>query len=194
MWCFYIFPHTVRIWRFTTSLSDVALFVEIGSIAGTDELPWYSAWRYLPFSAPPPSTQQPQLLLCCNKLSNKLYIMVPTCGNITVPSTIQPLHRLAPAVLAKMHFSIVHPPQPWQSMFGFAYSISGEYSWLHILKILLGDAIVCWRACVVWRGNRSVMGACIMLLLTTFGTHLRVLLASNYWYLIWIYSSRNRGY
>ena len=37
-------------------------------------------------------------------------------------------------------------------------------------KILVGDAIVCWRACVLWKGNRTVMGACAMLLLTTFGT------------------------
>ncbi|KAI1784824.1 hypothetical protein LXA43DRAFT_190553, partial [Ganoderma leucocontextum] len=36
------------------------------------------------------------------------------------------------------------------------------------INILLGDAIVCWRACVLWRGNRILMGACIMLLLTTF--------------------------
>lgn len=36
-------------------------------------------------------------------------------------------------------------------------------------QILLGDAIVCWRACVLWQGNRIVMGVCIVLLFTTFG-------------------------
>lgn len=43
------------------------------------------------------------------------------------------------------------------------------------LKIVLGDAIVCWRACVLCRGNRTIMGVCIMLLLTTFGMYVRVL-------------------
>lgn len=37
------------------------------------------------------------------------------------------------------------------------------------LKILLGDAIVCWRAYVIWQGNRLVMVVSVMLLLATFG-------------------------
>ncbi|KAM5531450.1 hypothetical protein V8D89_014907 [Ganoderma adspersum] len=36
------------------------------------------------------------------------------------------------------------------------------------INILLGDAIVCWRACVIWQYNKIVMGMCVMLLLTTF--------------------------
>ena len=37
------------------------------------------------------------------------------------------------------------------------------------LQILLGDAIVCWRACVLWHRSRLVKGVCIAFLLTTFG-------------------------
>lgn len=62
-------------------------------------------------------------------------------------------------------------------------------------KILLGDAIVCWRACVLWQGNRIVMTACIMLLLTTFGTYTTALqLSCEVWELIPIYSSGHRGH
>ncbi|KAM5545305.1 hypothetical protein V8D89_000918, partial [Ganoderma adspersum] len=37
-----------------------------------------------------------------------------------------------------------------------------------ILQILLGDGIVCWRACVVWRRNKVLVGACVALCLVTF--------------------------
>ncbi|KAI1791474.1 hypothetical protein LXA43DRAFT_889216 [Ganoderma leucocontextum] len=40
------------------------------------------------------------------------------------------------------------------------------------LQILLGDAIVCWRACVLWHRSRIVKGVCIAFLLTTFGKQL----------------------
>ncbi|KAM5536749.1 hypothetical protein V8D89_009588 [Ganoderma adspersum] len=36
------------------------------------------------------------------------------------------------------------------------------------INILLGDAIVCWRACVLWHRSRLVKGICIAFLLTTF--------------------------
>ncbi|TBU38382.1 hypothetical protein BD309DRAFT_530421 [Dichomitus squalens] len=37
------------------------------------------------------------------------------------------------------------------------------------VNILLGDSIVCWRASLLWPGNRVVRGVSIILLLTTFG-------------------------
>ncbi|KAM5546327.1 hypothetical protein V8D89_000453 [Ganoderma adspersum] len=36
------------------------------------------------------------------------------------------------------------------------------------INILLGDAIVCWRACSVWQRNRFIMGTSTALLLATF--------------------------
>ena len=38
-----------------------------------------------------------------------------------------------------------------------------------ILKILLGDGIVCWRAAVLWQGNRVVKAVFATLLAATFG-------------------------
>ena len=38
-----------------------------------------------------------------------------------------------------------------------------------ILKILFGDGIVCWRASVLWPGNRVVKAVLTTLLLSTFG-------------------------
>ncbi|KAM5536302.1 hypothetical protein V8D89_010038, partial [Ganoderma adspersum] len=37
------------------------------------------------------------------------------------------------------------------------------------INVILGDAIVCWRAYAVWQGNRIVLCASVALLLTTFG-------------------------
>ena len=37
------------------------------------------------------------------------------------------------------------------------------------LKILLGDAIVCWRASVLWPGNRIVKGISVSVVILTFG-------------------------
>lgn len=39
-------------------------------------------------------------------------------------------------------------------------------------QVILGDAIVCWRACVVWHKNRLVHALCGILLLATFGEFL----------------------
>lgn len=36
-------------------------------------------------------------------------------------------------------------------------------------QITLGDAIVCWRACVVWHGSIAVKVACSVFLMSTFG-------------------------
>ena len=36
------------------------------------------------------------------------------------------------------------------------------------MQVLLGDAIVCWRACVVWQNNRAVLAACGVCLVATF--------------------------
>ncbi len=57
-------------------------------------------------------------------------------------------------------------------MFGLFYLIPSDPILIDYIvpKILVGDAIVCWRACVLWKGNQSFMGTCIILLLTTFGT------------------------
>ncbi|KAM5545323.1 hypothetical protein V8D89_000936, partial [Ganoderma adspersum] len=38
------------------------------------------------------------------------------------------------------------------------------------MQVILSDAIVCWRACVVWQWNRFVMGTCVALLLATLAT------------------------
>ena len=38
-----------------------------------------------------------------------------------------------------------------------------------VTKILLGDAIVCWRASLLWPGNLAIRAGAIILLLTTFG-------------------------
>ncbi|TBU54599.1 hypothetical protein BD310DRAFT_827664, partial [Dichomitus squalens] len=35
-----------------------------------------------------------------------------------------------------------------------------------------GDAIVCWRACVLWRGNRAIKTLCVSFLMTTFGKYI----------------------
>ena len=40
------------------------------------------------------------------------------------------------------------------------------------LQVTLGDAVVCWRAWVVWRRNRAVGALCGVCLLTTFGAPL----------------------
>lgn len=37
-------------------------------------------------------------------------------------------------------------------------------------QIILGDAIVCWRAYVVWKGNKFIMSTSVVFLLATFGT------------------------
>ena len=36
-------------------------------------------------------------------------------------------------------------------------------------QVALGDAIVCWRTCVVWQGNRAVRLTCGLFLLATVG-------------------------
>ena len=36
-------------------------------------------------------------------------------------------------------------------------------------QVALGDAIVCWRTCVVWQGNRAVRLICGLFLLATAG-------------------------
>ena len=41
---------------------------------------------------------------------------------------------------------------------------------IRLSQIILGDAIVCWRAYVVWKGNKFIMGASVVFLLATFGT------------------------
>ncbi len=38
--------------------------------------------------------------------------------------------------------------------------------------MILGDAIVCWRACVVWGNKRTVCGICGVFLLATLGEFL----------------------
>ena len=40
--------------------------------------------------------------------------------------------------------------------------------------MILGDAIVCWRACVVWGNKRIVSGICGLFLLATLGKLLRL--------------------
>ncbi|TBU40622.1 hypothetical protein BD309DRAFT_899608 [Dichomitus squalens] len=37
------------------------------------------------------------------------------------------------------------------------------------INILLGDSIVCWRACVLWRDNPLIKTMCIVFLIATFG-------------------------
>ena len=46
------------------------------------------------------------------------------------------------------------------------YTLPSDFS---ILQILLGDAIVCWRTCVLWPKNRIVNGICVAFLLATLG-------------------------
>ena len=41
--------------------------------------------------------------------------------------------------------------------------------WVCSTQITLGDAIVCWRACVVWHKRRPVAAACSALVCATFG-------------------------
>ena len=36
-------------------------------------------------------------------------------------------------------------------------------------QVILGDAIVCWRACVIWHKNHVVKAICGVFLLATFG-------------------------
>ena len=36
-------------------------------------------------------------------------------------------------------------------------------------QVVLGDAIVCWRACVIWQKNRAVQAVCGLFLLATLG-------------------------
>ena len=49
-----------------------------------------------------------------------------------------------------------------------------------VLQILLGDGIVCWRACVVWKRNRVFAGTCIALCLITFGESPSIFLLERY--------------
>ena len=49
------------------------------------------------------------------------------------------------------------------------FSILFSTSDIVTLKILLGDAIVCWRATILWLGNRVIKGTFASLVLVTFG-------------------------
>ena len=42
---------------------------------------------------------------------------------------------------------------------------------VRLTQITLGDAIVCWRACVVWHKRRAVAAACSALVCATFGKY-----------------------
>ncbi|PIL28062.1 hypothetical protein GSI_09814 [Ganoderma sinense ZZ0214-1] len=56
------------------------------------------------------------------------------------------------------------------------WSLQKDYTWLYqkagtatvMINIILGDAIVCWRACVIWGRNRVVQAVCALFVSATF--------------------------